>query len=72
MSILPNELEVSYEQVPNLGVVIEVSTDLMSWTTWDASGNQPFFGAQGGKVPLRAVWTNQPPSQYFRARLIAP
>jgi hypothetical protein len=63
---------VSYPQVPNLGVVIDVSTDLATWTPWDVAGNQPVFASFGGTRTVNGPVSTVPPFQFFRARLIEP
>ena len=65
-------INVSYPQVPNLGVVIDSSTDLFNWAPWDIPGNQLIFGSSAGVQFLQAPFTPVTPEQYFRARLIAP
>jgi hypothetical protein len=58
--------------VPNVGVVIDTSTDLMNWTPWDVPGNQPVFALVAGNKTVTGPITNSPPFQFFRARLIEP
>jgi len=65
-------VEISYVQVPNLGVVIELSSNLVSWAPWDVAGNQPLFPASGGAVSLSGPRSAAAGGQYFRARLIVP
>ena len=65
-------VNVSYPQVPNLGVVIDASTDLFGWAPWNIPGNQPIFGSSAGTALLQTPFTPDLPAQYFRARLIEP
>jgi hypothetical protein len=65
-------VNVSYPQVPNLGIVIDTSSDLLNWAPWDVPGNQPVFGTSTGTAVLQAPFTPASSAQYFRARLIAP
>jgi mono/diheme cytochrome c family protein len=66
------EVNLSYPRVANLGVVIETSPDLVQWTAWEASGNQPFFSATPGTTQLNSLMSTNPPHQYFRAKFLAP
>ena len=66
------QVSVSYPQVPNVGVVIDTSTDLMNWTPWDVTGNQPVFALVAGTRTVSGPITNSPPFQFFRARIIEP
>jgi hypothetical protein len=63
-------VNVTYPIVPNLGVTIETSPDLFSWSPWNVPGNQPFFGALPGTASLQGLLV--PTSQFFRARFIEP
>jgi hypothetical protein len=65
-------VNVSYPLVPNLGIVIDTSSNLTGWTPWDVPGNQPAFGTSTGTAVLQAPFTPASSAQYFRARLIAP
>jgi mono/diheme cytochrome c family protein len=67
-----DQVQISYPQVPNLGVVVETSSDLSHWTAWDVAGNQPFFGAASGTISFTNPVSVTPPYQFFRARLVEP
>jgi glucose/arabinose dehydrogenase/mono/diheme cytochrome c family protein len=68
-TVSAGQVNISYPQVPNLGVVIETSSDLRNWAPWDVAGNQPFFSATAGTVVLHGPLSN---IQFFRARLVEP
>jgi glucose/arabinose dehydrogenase len=63
------QVTLSYPQVPNLGVVVETTTNLFNWWHWDVPGNQPFFGSQSGTMLLQGPLLDE---QFFRARLTEP
>ena len=63
------QVQVSYQRVPNLGVIIETSSNLQNWTQWNVSGNQPFFGSSSALVTLSGPLSA---GQYFRARFVEP
>lgn len=62
-------VSVSYLQVPNLGVIIESSSDLLNWSAWNVPGNQPIFGLIPATRIIHGPVENQ---QFFRARVIEP
>jgi Concanavalin A-like lectin/glucanases superfamily/Glucose / Sorbosone dehydrogenase/Bacterial Ig domain len=64
------QISLSFPRVPNLGVVIDTSSDLFTWTPWDVPGNQPFFAATAGITALSGPNTST--SQFFRARFVLP
>jgi hypothetical protein len=64
------QINLSYPRVPNLGVVIDTSSNLVTWTPWDVPGNQPFFAATTGTTSLYSPNTST--SQFFRARFVLP
>ncbi len=70
ISVNGGHINVSYPLVPNLGVVIDTSTDLMNWAPWNIAGNQLIFQSSSGVQSLQAPFTPTTPTQYFRARLI--
>jgi mono/diheme cytochrome c family protein len=72
IQVVGGTVQVSYPQVPNLGVVIDVSTDLATWTPWDVAGNQPVFASFSGTRTVNGPVSTVPPFQFFRARLIQP
>jgi glucose/arabinose dehydrogenase/mono/diheme cytochrome c family protein len=63
------QVTLSYPMVPNLGVVVETSTNLFNWFLWDVPGNQPYFGALPGEVLLQGPLLD---NQYFRLQLTEP
>ena len=65
-------VNLTYQRVPNLGVVIETGTNLFNWTPWDFPGNEPFFGSSASAARLQAPLNAVPSSQYFRARVLEP
>jgi hypothetical protein len=67
-----SQVQLSYPQVPNLGVVVDTSYNFTQWATWNVPGNQPFFAAAAGTNLLSGVMSTNPPYQYFRARFIEP
>jgi uncharacterized repeat protein (TIGR03806 family) len=52
----------------NRSAVIETSTDLMTWTTWDIPGNHG-LPTQGGAITLSGPVSG--PQQFFRVRISA-
>jgi len=72
LSVLPsnNIVMVSYPRVPNLGVVVEVSSNLLSWSAWPVAGNQPVFAATAGTATLSGPRSTT--AGYFRARFVLP
>jgi mono/diheme cytochrome c family protein len=72
IAVSGGQVYVGFQQVPNLGVVIDVSTDLNTWTPWDVPGNQPFFSSYSRPSLLSGPVSTVPPFQFFRARLIQP
>jgi len=69
VSAASGRVHLNYPRVPNLGVIVEYSTNLFHWAPWNVPGNQPSFGAQPGTTSLQAP---QRGSEFFRARLIEP
>lgn len=49
-------LEVSFQELANRALILEASTDLVTWEDWDVPGNAPEYSAEGGlktlSVPL--------------------
>ena len=72
INVSGNVVNVSYPQVPNLGVVIDAGTNLVNWLPWDVAGNQLNFGSAAGTVVLPSPFLPANSAQFFRARLIAP
>ena len=72
ISVNSGLVNVTYPIVPNLGVTIETSSDLYSWSPWDVPGNQPFFSDSPGTANLQGPLSLSPPAQFFRARFIEP
>jgi mono/diheme cytochrome c family protein len=63
---------VSYPRVPNVGIIIETSSNLLVWASWDVAGNQPAFAATAGTTSLTGPSLPSPTGQYFRARFMVP
>jgi len=56
VSVLDGQVHVSYDQVPNLGILIEATEDLGApWQRWNVPGNTLWFPAAAGEqtLPLR-------------------
>jgi len=68
----PPQITIGYSLVPNLGTIIETSSNLVSWTTWDVSGNVPFFASTPGTTTLTGPPYPSSMAQFFRARFIVP
>jgi mono/diheme cytochrome c family protein len=62
-------VNVTYPQIPNLGIVIDTGTNFLNWSPWNVPGNQLIFGSSGGTALLQGPVSS---AQYFRARLITP
>jgi mono/diheme cytochrome c family protein len=71
-AVAAGRVQIGYPQIPNLGVIVETSSDLINWTPWDVPGNQPLFSAGAGTNVLSNPVAITPPYQFFRARLVVP
>jgi hypothetical protein len=67
-----SQVILNYPRVPNLGIVVETSPNLLVWAPWDVAGNQPSFAATAGTTSLTGPSLSSPTGQYFRARFIVP
>jgi mono/diheme cytochrome c family protein len=67
-----SQVQVGYHQVPNLGIVIEASPDLLHWTTWNVPGNDPMYSLLSGTNVLIGTVSTNPPLQFFRAKILEP
>ncbi|HEX7652947.1 MAG TPA: PQQ-dependent sugar dehydrogenase, partial [Verrucomicrobiae bacterium] len=67
-----SQVQVGYHQVPNVGVVIETSSDLLHWSTWNVPGNDPIYGLLSGTNVLVGTVSTNPPLQFFRAKVLEP
>src|ERR1051325_1508362 len=65
-----SQINLNYPRIPNLGVVVETSVDLATWTPSDVPGNQPFFAATAGTTSLLGPKSSS--AQFFRARFVLP
>jgi mono/diheme cytochrome c family protein len=66
------QINLSYPRVPNLGLIIETSSDLATWSPWDVPGNQLFFAATAGTTLLSGPNISTPTGEFFRARFVLP
>jgi hypothetical protein len=64
---------VSYDQVPNLGVLIEAADGVgQPWSLWEVPGNTVWFPAGTGEVNLIGPMLDVGTNQTFRARFVEP
>jgi mono/diheme cytochrome c family protein len=66
------QINLSFPRVPNLGVIIETSSDLFTWAPWDVPGNQLFFAAAAGTTLLSGPNISASTGGFFRARFVLP
>ena len=67
-----SQVSLGYRAPANLGIVIETSSNLLNWTTWNVPGNDPMFALLSStNVLVGTVSTNQP-LQFFRAKILEP
>jgi uncharacterized repeat protein (TIGR03806 family) len=67
-----SQVAVGYRQPSNLGIVIETSSDLLHWTTWNVPGNDPIYSLLSGTNVLVGTASTNPPLQFFRAKILEP
>jgi hypothetical protein len=67
-----DQINLSYPRIPNLGVVIETSTNALSWTSWDVPGNEPSLAATAGTTSLSGPRFGSAAAGFFRARFVLP
>jgi uncharacterized repeat protein (TIGR03806 family) len=67
-----SQVSVGYRAPSNLGIVIETSSDLLNWTTWNVAGNDPIYGLLTTTNVLIGTVSTNPPLQFFRAKFIEP
>jgi mono/diheme cytochrome c family protein len=67
-----NQINLTYPRVPNLGVIIETSSDLVTWSSWDVPGNQLSFAATAGTTTLFGPNISSSTGEFFRARFVLP
>jgi len=66
------QINLSFPRVANLGVIIETSSDLVTWSPWDVPGNQLFFAATAGTTLLSGANISTSTGEFFRARFVLP
>ncbi len=70
VAIVGGSLQFGFTQPANRSAVVEVSTDLQSWTLWDVPGNQPSYPASAQPVTISAPFDAA--EKFFRVRLSTP
>jgi len=64
---------VSFEQVPNLGVLIETADGVSQpWDLWNVTSNSLWFPASTGLRSLTGPQSDAGAGQLFRARFVEP
>lgn len=59
-------VQLQFTHPANRAAIIEVSTDLINWQTWNAPGNQPFYPATDTTRTISAPASG--PDHFFRVR----
>ena len=67
-----SQVAVGYRAPSNLGIVIETSSNLLNWTTWNVPGNDPIYGLLTTTNVLVGMVSTNPPLQFFRAKILEP
>ncbi len=71
MTVSGDVFTAQFTQPANRAAIVEVSTDLQNWTTWDVAGNQPTYPATDTVRTISAPVTGIPLS-FFRVRFSEP
>jgi len=73
VTALSNLVTVSFEQVPNLGVLIETADGVSQpWDLWNVTSNSLWFPASTGLRSLTGPQSDAGAGQLFRARFVEP
>jgi hypothetical protein len=67
-----SQVSLGYRAPSNLGIVIETSSNLLNWTTWNVPGNDPLFALLSSTNVLVGTISTNPPLQFFRAKILEP
>jgi uncharacterized repeat protein (TIGR03806 family) len=67
-----SQVAVGYRSPSNLGIVLETSSDLLNWTTWNVPGNDPMFALLNSTNVLVGTVTTNTPIKFFRAKILEP
>lgn len=70
VAVAGGAFQFQFTQPANRSALIEVSTDLQSWTLWDVPGNTPTYPATAQPVTISAPFDAT--NKFFRVRLTAP
>jgi uncharacterized repeat protein (TIGR03806 family) len=65
-----SNVQFQFTQPANRAAVVETSTDLVNWTTWDAPGNAPSFPATAQQRTFTETATGA--ARFYRLRLSMP
>ncbi len=66
ITMTPSHARITMPALPGRNMLIETSTNMRNWSTWQASGNDGISSPPGSMVTLEAP-TNGAPAAFFRA-----
>ena len=72
ISLENTNLDVNFLRLANRAFVVESSTNLSNWSTWNVPGNLLYFGETNQAVSVSGTWLPTDPPQFFRVKIIEP